>query len=92
MIDNVLPSQDDSGRSDQDASTEFDTVEKLDTAKSNEIFEFIQNSQEFKGKRGKDTTFNRYLDRLKALRCLTKCEVEETALTDVATIESNRPE
>ena len=46
MIDNSLHSQDDSGRSDQDESTEFDTVEKLDTAKSNEIIEFIQNSQE----------------------------------------------
>ena len=40
---------------------------------------------------GKDPTFNRYSDRLKALRCLTKHEVEETALADVATIESNRP-
>ena len=40
----------------------------------------------------KDTTFNRYSDRFKALRCLTKCEVEETALADVATIELNRPE
>ena len=47
IIDNSLRSQDDSGRSDQDESTEFDTVEKLDTAKSNEIIEFIQNSQEF---------------------------------------------
>ena len=94
MIDNSLPSQDDSGRSDQDESTESDTVEKLDTAKSNEIIEFIQNSQEFISDfvRGKDTTFNRYSDRLKALRCLTKGEVEETALADVATIESNRPE
>ena len=42
--------------------------------------------------RGKDTTFNRYSDRLKALRCLTKDEVEETALADVAIIESNWPE
>ena len=42
--------------------------------------------------RGKDTTFNRYSDKLKALRCLTKHEVEETPLADVATIESNRPE
>ena len=94
MIDNSLHSQDDSGLSDQDASTEFDTVEKLGTAKSNKIFEFIQNSQEFIRDlvRGKDTTFNRYSDRLKALRYLTKCKVEETALTDVATIESNRPE
>ena len=94
MIDNSLPSQDESGRSDQDQSTEFDTVEKLDTAKSNEIIEFIQNSQEFIRDlvRRKDTTFNRYSDRLKALRCLTKREVEETALADVATIDSNRSE
>ena len=94
IIDNSLRSQDDSGRSDQDESTEFDTVEKLDTAKSNEIIEFKQNSQEFIRDlvKGKDTTFNRYSDRLKALRCLTKREVEETALADVATIESNQPE
>ena len=41
---------------------------------------------------GKDTTFNRYSDRRKALSCLTKREVEENALPDVATIESNRPD
>ena len=59
MIDNYLPSQDDSGRSDQDESIETDTVEKLDTAKSNEIIEFIQNSRVFirDPVRGKDTTF-----------------------------------
>ena len=39
MIDNSLRSQDDSGSSHQDESTEFDTVEKTDTAKSNEIIE-----------------------------------------------------
>ena len=42
--------------------------------------------------RGKDTTFNRYSDRLKALTCLKKREVEETARADVATIESSQPE
>ena len=41
---------------------------------------------------GKDTTFNRYSDRLNALSCLTKREVEQKALPDVATIESNRPD
>ena len=41
MIDNSLLSQDESGSSDEDESTEFDTEEKLDTAKSNEIIEFI---------------------------------------------------
>ena len=93
MIDNSLRSQDVSGSSDQGESTEFDIEEKLDTAKNNEIIEFIQNSQEvIKGLvRGKDTTFNRYSHRLKALRCLTKREVEETALADVEIIESNRP-
>ena len=45
MIDNSLRSQDDSGSSDQDELTEFDAEEKLDTAKSNEIIEFIQNSK-----------------------------------------------
>ena len=35
MIDNSLRSQDDSGSSDQDESTEFDTVETTDTVKSN---------------------------------------------------------
>ena len=67
---------------------------KLDTAKSNETIEFIQNSQEFIRDivRRKETTFNRYSDRLKALTCLTKLEVEETALAEVATIKSNRPE
>ena len=35
MIDNSLCSQDDSGSSDQDESTEFDTVETIDTVKSN---------------------------------------------------------
>ena len=35
MIDNSLRSQDDSGSSDQDESTEFDTVETIDTVKSN---------------------------------------------------------
>ena len=49
MIDNCLRSQDDSGSSDQNESTEFDTEEKLDTAKSNEIMESIQNTQEFIG-------------------------------------------
>ena len=44
MIDNSLRSQD-GGSSDQDESTEFDAEEKLDTAKSNEIIEFIQNSK-----------------------------------------------
>ena len=34
MIDNSLRSQDDSGSSDQDESTEFDIEKKLDTAKS----------------------------------------------------------
>ena len=77
MIDNSLRSQDDSG------SSEFDVEEKLNTTKSNEIIEFIQNSQEFIRDlvRGKDATFNRYSDRLKALRCLTKREAEETALS-----------
>ena len=93
MIDNSLRSQGVSGSSDQDESTEFDIEEKLDTAKNNEIIEFIQNSQEFiRGLvRGKDATFNRCSDRLKALRCLTKREVEETAPADIAIIESNRP-
>ena len=72
----------------------FNTEKKFDTTKSNEIIEFIQNSQEFIRDlvRGKGTIFNRYSDRLKALTCLTKCKVEETALADAATIESNRPE
>ena len=35
MIDNSLCSQGDSGSSDQDESTEFDTVETIDTVKSN---------------------------------------------------------
>ena len=35
MIDNSLRSQDDSGSSEQDESTEFDTVETIDTVKSN---------------------------------------------------------
>ena len=54
----------------------------------------MQNSQEFIRDllRGKGATFNRYSNRLKALRCLTKREVEETALADIAIIESNRPE
>ena len=67
---------------------------KLDTAKSNETIEFIQNSQEFIRDivRRKETTFNQYSDRLKALTCLTELEVEETALAEVATIKSNRPE
>ena len=42
--------------------------------------------------RGKDTAFNQYSSRIKALRWLTKHEVEETALADVAIIESNRQE
>ena len=42
--------------------------------------------------RGKNTTFNQYSDRFKALRCLTKRKIEETTLADVATVESNRPE
>ena len=89
MIDNSLQSQDGSGRSDQDESTEFDTVGKIDTTKSNEIIEFIQILRDLV--RGKDTTFNQYSDRLKALRwCLMKREVEETALAYVATIKSNR--
>ena len=94
MIDNSLRSQDDSGSSDQDESTEFDIEKNLDTAKSNEIIEFTQNSQEFIRDlvRGKDAIFNRYSDSLKALRCLKKREVEETALADVSIIESNQPE
>ena len=93
MIDNSLRLQVDSDSSDQDESTEFDTEEKIVTAESNEITEFIQNSKEFIRElaRGKDTTFNRYSGRLKALRCLTKLEVEETALANVTIIESNRP-
>ena len=90
MIDNSLRSQDDSGSSHQDDSTEFDTEEKIDTAKTNEIIEFTQNSQEFIRdlERGKDIIFNRYSDRLKSL----KHEVDEMTLADVATIESNRPD
>ena len=42
--------------------------------------------------RGKDTTFNQYSDRRKALRCLTKHKVEEMTLADVAIIESNQTE
>ena len=89
MIDNSLRSQDDSGSSYQDESTEFDTEEKIDTAKSNEIIQSTQNSQEFIRdlERGKDITFNRYSDRFKSL----KHEAGETTLADVATIESNRP-
>ena len=73
MIDNSLRSQGVSGSSGQDESTEFDIEEKLETAKNNEIIEFIQNSQEFiRGLvRGKDARFNRNSHRLKALRCLT---------------------
>ena len=91
MIENSLRLQADSDSSDQDESTEFDTEEKIVTAESNEIIEFIENSEEFIRElvRGKDTTFNRYSDRLKAQRCLTKLEVEETALANVAIIESN---
>ena len=94
MIDNCWRSQDDSSSSDQDESTEFDAEEKIDTAKSNKIVEFIQNSQEFiiDLMRGKDPSFNWYSYRLKALRCLRKHEVEETALADVATIESKPTE
>ena len=67
VIDNSLRSQDDSGSSDQDGSIEFDAEEKLDTAKSNEIIEFIQKIQEIIRDlvRRKDPTFNRYSDRLK---------------------------
>ena len=43
MADSSLRSQDDSGGSDKNKSTEFDTEESLDTA---ETIEFIQNSQE----------------------------------------------
>ena len=93
MIVNSLRSQDDSVSNDEDESTEFDTDEKLDTAKSNEMIEFIENSQkfirDFVGE--KDPTVNRYSDRLKALRCSTKHEVEETPLAGVASIDSNRP-
>ena len=87
MIDNSLRSQDDSGSSHQDESTEFDTEEKIDTAKSNEIIESTQNSQEFIRdlERGKNITFNRYSDRFKSL----KNEVDDTTL---ATIGSNRPD
>ena len=42
--------------------------------------------------RRKDTTFNQYSNRRKALRCLTKYKVEETALANVAIIESNQTE
>ena len=91
MIDNCLHSQD---SSDQNESTEFDTEEKLDTAKSNEIMESIQNTQEFIGDlvRRKDTTFNQYSDKLKALGRLMNREVEETVLADVPFIESNHPD
>ena len=75
VIDNSLRSQDDSGSSDQDGSIEFGAEEKLDTAKSNEIIEFIQKIQEIIRDlvretlrdlvRWKDPTFNRYSDRLK---------------------------
>ena len=44
IIDIASQSRDDSGSSEQDESTEFDTEEKLYTAKRNEIIEFIQNS------------------------------------------------
>ena len=42
--------------------------------------------------RGKDPTFNRYSDKLKAPKCLMRWEVEKTALADVPAIESNPPE
>ena len=42
--------------------------------------------------RGEDPVFNRYSDRVKALTFLTKREVEETELADVATTELNRPQ
>ena len=44
IIDISPHSRDDSDSSEQDESTEFDTEEKLYTAKRNEIIEFIQNS------------------------------------------------
>ena len=47
MINNSLRSQDDSGASDQEESTEFDTEEKPDNANSNKIIEFMENNQEF---------------------------------------------
>lgn len=71
MADSSLRSQDDSGGSDKNKSTEFDTEESLDTA---ETIEFIQNSQECVRDfvRVEDPTFNQYSDRLKALRSLMK--------------------
>ena len=71
MADSSLRSQDDSGGSDKNKSTEFDTEESLDTA---ETIEFIQNSQECVRDfvRVEDPTFNQNSDRLKALRSLMK--------------------
>ena len=48
MIDNSLRPQDDSGSSHHDQSTEFDTEEKIDSAKSNEMIEFIRSQKSFK--------------------------------------------
>ena len=63
---------------------------KNETAESNEVIEFIQKSKEFIRDlvRGKDTTFNRYSD-ISIFRCIMKNEVEETAIANVAIIESN---
>ena len=44
IIDISSHSRDDSGSGEQDQLTEFDTEEKLYTAKRSEIIEFIQNS------------------------------------------------
>ena len=43
-----MRSQDDSGSSDHDQSTEFDTEEKIDSAKSNEMIDFIQGQEFYK--------------------------------------------
>ena len=48
MIDSSLRPQDDSGSSHHEQSTEFDTEEKIDSAKSNEMIEFIQSPKSFK--------------------------------------------